>query len=95
VPVKNADRRRELYLKRAQRKKFIEKASPDLGQFLRGLALVPLRPGALAALRVADYDPHLKVLKVGKDKNGQDAQDQAARGDREVLRRGLEEQARG
>jgi hypothetical protein len=69
VPVKNADRRRELYLKRAQRKKFIEKASPDLGQFLRGLALVPLRPGALAALRVADYDPHLKVLKVGKDKN--------------------------
>jgi len=72
VPVKNADRRRELYLKRTQRKKFIEKASPDLGQFLRGLALVPLRPGALAALRVADYDLHLKVLKVGKDKNGQE-----------------------
>jgi integrase len=72
VPVKNADRRRELYLKRAQRKKFIEKASPDLGQFLRGLALVPLRPGALAALRVGDYDSHLKVLKVGKDKNGQE-----------------------
>ncbi len=72
VPVKNADRRRELYLKRTQRKKFIEKASPDLGQFLRGLALVPLRPGALAALRVPDYDQHLKVLKVGKDKNGQE-----------------------
>lgn len=72
APVKNADRRRELYLKRAQRRKFVEKAPPDLGQFLRGLALVPLRPGALAALRVGDYDSHLKVLRVGKDKNGQE-----------------------
>jgi len=72
IPVKNADRRRELYLKRAERRKFVAKAPPDLGQFLRGLALVPLRPGALAALRVGDYDPHLKVLRVGKDKNGQE-----------------------
>ncbi len=72
APLKNADKRRELYLRRAQRRKFIEKAPPELGLFLRALALLPLRPGALAALKVGDYDPHLKVLKIGKDKNGQD-----------------------
>ena len=72
MPVKNADKRRELYLERAQRRTFIEKAPPDLGLFLRGLALLPLRPGALAALKVGDFDSHLKVLRIGKDKNGQE-----------------------
>lgn len=47
-PIKNADRRRELYLDRAQRLKFIEKAPADLAAFLRGLCQLPLRPGALA-----------------------------------------------
>jgi integrase len=71
-PIKNADRRRELYLDRAQRLKFIEKASPDLAAFLRGLCQLPLRPGALAKLTVGDYDKRLKVLKVGQDKAGKD-----------------------
>jgi len=68
LPIKNADRRRELYLDRAQRRSLVAKATPDLGQFLRALALLPLRPGALAALTVADYDRRLKVLKISKDK---------------------------
>ena len=72
VPVKNADRRRELYLTRAQRRRFVESAPPDLGVFLRGLALLPLRPGALAALKVGDFDPRLKVLRIGHDKSGQE-----------------------
>ena len=72
VPVKNADRRRELYLDRAQRRSFIEKAAPDLSAFLRGLALLPLRPGALAGLTAGDFDKRLQVLKIGKDKHGQD-----------------------
>ena len=50
-PVKNADQRRELYLDRAQRLQFIQKADEDLTGFLHGLALLPLRPGALAALK--------------------------------------------
>lgn len=71
-PLKNADRRRELYLDRGQRLKFIMQASTDLAVFLRGLSQLPLRPGALAALKVGDYDRRLKVLKIGKDKSGKD-----------------------
>jgi integrase len=71
-PIKNADRRRELYLDRAQRLKFVEKALPDLASFLRGLCQLPLRPGALAKLAVGDFDKRLKVLKVGQDKAGKD-----------------------
>jgi len=40
--------------------------------YLRGLSLVPLRPGALAALTVANLDKQLGVLTVGKDKAGRD-----------------------
>jgi len=71
-PIKNADQRRELYLDRAQRLKFIKKADSDLAGFLRGLALLPLRPGALAALKAGDHDRRLKVLKIGKDKHCKD-----------------------
>jgi integrase len=71
-PIKNADQRRELYLDRAQRRKFIEKAPDDLAAFLRGLCQLPLRPGALARLEVGDFDRRLKVLKVGQDKSGKD-----------------------
>jgi integrase len=71
-PVKNADRRRELYLDRAQRRKFIQKAPDDLAAFLRGLCQLPLRPGALARLEVGDFDRRLKVIKVGQDKSGKD-----------------------
>jgi integrase len=72
VPVKNADRRREVYLDADQRRKLISNAPDDLANLLRGLSLVPLRPGALAALNVGGYDKRLKTLAVGKDKAGQD-----------------------
>jgi site-specific recombinase XerD len=71
-PIKNADRRRDTYLDRLQRRNFIEKSAPDVAEFLHGLAILPLRPGALAALKVGHYDSRLKVLKVGKDKSGED-----------------------
>lgn len=71
-PIKNADGRRALYLDRVQRRKFIDNADADLAQFLRGLSLLPLRPGALAALTVGDYDRRLKLLNIGKDKAGAD-----------------------
>lgn len=72
LPIKGADRRRELYLDRTQRRKFIEHAEPDLAAFLRGLSLLPLRPGALAALTAGDFDARLGVLRIGKDKHGAD-----------------------
>jgi len=72
VPVKNADRRREVYLDVEQRRKLIASAPGDLANLLRGLSLVPLRPGALAALTVASFDKRLRTLTVGKDKSGKD-----------------------
>jgi integrase len=71
-PIINADRRRAVYLERSQRTELIAHAEPDLAAFLRALAVLPLRPGALAALTVASFDKRLSVLKVGKDKSGQD-----------------------
>jgi prepilin-type processing-associated H-X9-DG protein len=72
LPLKGADGRRELYLDRAQRRRFIDQAEPALARFLQGLALLPLRPGALAGLTAGDYDRRLKMLKIGKDKAGKD-----------------------
>lgn len=71
-PTKNADGRRDLYLDRAQRATLIQHATPLLAAFLRGLALIPLRPGALAALTVGHFDVRLAVLKIGQDKAGRD-----------------------
>ena len=74
TPVKGADKRRNEYLDKVQRGKLLAHAEPmgAIGIYLRGLCLVPIRPGALAALRAADFDPKLKTLTIGKDKHGQD-----------------------
>ena len=72
LPIEGADKRRTDYLDPKQRKALIGHAAPDLADFLRGLSLVPLRPGALAALTVADFDKRLKTLRIGKDKSGAD-----------------------
>jgi integrase len=71
-PVKNADRRRNVYLDADDRRRLISQAPDDLANLLRGLSVVPLRPGALAALTVASYDKRLKTLTIGKDKAGKD-----------------------
>lgn len=71
-PVENADGRRDQYLDRKQRRALIDKAAPDVAAFLRGLSLVPLRPGALAALLAGHFDKRLQVLTIGKDKAGRD-----------------------
>lgn len=70
--VKDAGKRRELYLDRGQRRALIQHAPADLAAFLRGLSMMPLRPGALASLLTGDFDARLNVLKIGKDKHGQD-----------------------
>jgi integrase len=71
-PLSVGTTRRELYLERGQIAKLIEAAPADLAAFLRALALVPLRPGALAALTAADFDKRLGVLRIGKDKANSD-----------------------
>ena len=69
-PVQDADKKRELYLDKSQRTRFISMASPDLAQFLKAMALIPVRPGAIAQLKVGDFDKRLRTLKIKVDKTG-------------------------
>jgi len=71
-PVSGADRSRGVYLDRQQRAALVKGAALDVGVLLKGLCLVPLRPGALAALTVASLDTRLAMLTIGKDKSGAD-----------------------
>ena len=50
----------------------IASAPADLGAFITALSLIPLRPGAVAALTVGNFDKRLGVLAIGKDKAGKD-----------------------
>lgn len=69
-PVANADGRRTLYLTRQQRRDLIAHAAPDVAAFLRGLAALPLRPGALADLKVGDFSRSHGSLTIKSDKAG-------------------------
>ncbi|TIL42795.1 tyrosine-type recombinase/integrase [Mesorhizobium sp.] len=68
--VQNANGRRTLYLDRGQRRKLVEKTDAIAAPFVRGLCLLPLRPGALAALTAGDFDKRTAELSIGKDKTG-------------------------
>lgn len=69
-PFKGADKRREIYLDKTERARLVEAASEEARPFIKALCLLPLRPGALAALKVADFDKRTRALTIGKDKNG-------------------------
>ncbi|MBU7590544.1 MAG: tyrosine-type recombinase/integrase [Sphingopyxis terrae] len=68
--IPNANGRRTLYLDRTQRKKLIESIDAEAAPFVRALCLLPLRPGAMAALTTADFDKRTAELTIGKDKTG-------------------------
>lgn len=68
-PFKGADKRRELYLDRDERKRLVEGAPSEAQPFIKGLCLLPLRPGALAGLKIRDFDKRTRSLTIGKDKN--------------------------
>lgn len=69
-PIRNADRQRTLYLDRAQRRLLLAHVSDESRAFVDALCHLPLRPGAMANLTVADFDKRTRELSVGKDKNG-------------------------
>lgn len=71
-PVKHADRSRNVYLDRDERRTLIDNLPADCAAFAHGLCALPLRPGALAALTVGDFDARRCTLKIGHDKAGQD-----------------------
>jgi len=68
--IPNANGRRTLYLDRGQRRKLLENTNSEAWPFVRALCLLPLRPGALAALTAGDFDKRTAELTIGKDKNG-------------------------
>lgn len=67
-PIKGASNRRELYLNREQRASLLSHADPDFVPFLKCLASLPLRPGALAALSVGSFDIKLNTISIRADK---------------------------
>ncbi|MEP2178687.1 MAG: site-specific integrase [Marinomonas sp.] len=69
-PIKNADRQRNLYLSLSQRGRLLEHTSKDALPFVKALCLLTLRPGAMSALSVGDFDKRKRELLVGKDKSG-------------------------
>ncbi len=68
--VENAGGRRNVYLDLDQRRGLLSAAPPHLAALLRALSMVPLRPGAMAALNVGSFDKRLSTLAIGKDKAG-------------------------
>lgn len=60
--------RRDLYLDRAQRHALVAELSGQAVPFVRALCLLPLRPGALAALTVADFNAKRGTVHVMVDK---------------------------
>ncbi len=71
-PVKDANGRRDCYLDIDQRRALIAHASPDLATLAKAMSLLPMRPGAVAAFKVANFDKRLNSLVIGKDKAGKD-----------------------
>ena len=66
-PTPNADGRRTLYLDADERRALIDHSPADLAAFLRGLSLIPVRPGELAALVASDFDSRLSALTIRGD----------------------------
>lgn len=73
-PAAGADGRRTVYLDRAERQRLLAAMAPDAQAFFRAMCMLPLRPGALAGLKVADFDKRMGTLTVGADKNGRPRQ---------------------
>lgn len=71
-PAEDTGRRREIYLSLDERRLLLAKADDEIRPFLEGMALLPLRPGALAALTVGDFNARLLTLRIGHDKAGGD-----------------------
>ncbi|MBN8727602.1 MAG: tyrosine-type recombinase/integrase [Xanthomonadales bacterium] len=70
-PIRGAGGRRTLYLTRDQRRALLDAIEDGhLRAFVHALCVLPLRPGALAALSVADFDMHAATLNVRHDKAG-------------------------
>jgi len=70
-PLDNANGRRNVYINSKQRAALVAAIpSADIAAFVRAMTLLPLRPGALAALTVENFDARRGALRVSLDKVG-------------------------
>lgn len=69
-PTPNADGRRTLALGRDERRKLLDHMNAEALPFVKALCLLPLRPGAMAALTVGDFDKRTAELTIANDKDG-------------------------
>lgn len=67
-PVPRAERSRGVYLTREQRREMVGALEADIRAFVEVLCLLPVRPGALAKVRVRDLVPTQQVLIIEVDK---------------------------
>lgn len=74
VPHKGAEKRRDIYLDIDERRRLVGACSADAEPLVRAMCLLPLRPGALASLKVGDFDKRTRSLTIGRDKNGKSRQ---------------------
>ena len=73
-PAKGADRRRDVYLDRGERKRLLEAIDAEAQPFLRAMCTLPLRPGTLAHLTSGNFDKRTRTLTISKDKDGRPRQ---------------------
>ena len=72
-PIAGAGNRRDLYLDRSQRMALLEAAiqgGSGIAPFIRCISALPVRPGALAKLKVSDFDQRTNELSITSDKTG-------------------------
>lgn len=70
-PLPGAHGRRDVYLTREQRRALLNAVDdPSLMSFISALCVLPLRPCALAALTVADFNVRTSELRIRQDKAG-------------------------
>ncbi len=67
-PIQNVTGRRQGFLDKDQRDLLIANAPDDVANYLRGLSLIPFRPGALANLLVSNLDLKSGCLVIRLDK---------------------------
>ncbi len=68
--IQNVTGRRDNYLDKKQRRALLASLSADAEAFVQALCALPLRPGAVAQLTVADFDRRSSRLTVNLDKAG-------------------------
>ncbi len=67
-PYEGVGGKRNVYLDRSQRRSLLNHLPSDCRAFAHAMCLLPFRPGALAGLRVLDFDHRRRELSIDKDK---------------------------